>query len=155
MTYEISDYPGHLIRRLHQSNVAAFDAAMRSAGTDLTPVQFAALQAIQSFPRIDQTGLAREIAYDRVTTGGVVDRLESKGLVKRVGNPRDRRTWLLELTTMGAAQLDLVLPVIRKLEEGILSALEPDERALCLAILKKLVRATDAEKNNARAKAAA
>jgi DNA-binding MarR family transcriptional regulator len=113
------------------------------------------LQAIQSFPRIDQTGLAREIAYDRVTTGGVVDRLESKGLVKRVGNPRDRRTWLLELTTMGAAQLDLVLPVIRKLEEGILSALEPDERALCLAILKKLVRATDAEKNNARAKAAA
>lgn len=155
MTYEISDYPGHLTRRLHQSNVAAFDAAMRSVGSDLTPVQFAALQAIRSFPHIDQTGLAREIAYDRVTTGGVVDRLEGKGLIKRVGNPRDRRTWLLELTAEGEAQLARVLPVIREVEEGILWALEPDERVLFLGMLKKLVRTNDAEKSIARGKAAA
>jgi MarR family transcriptional regulator, temperature-dependent positive regulator of motility len=155
MTYEVSHYPGHLTRRLHQSNVAAFDAAMRSVGAHLTPVQFAALQAIRSFPHIDQTCLAREIAYDRVTTGGVVDRLEGKGLVKRVGSPRDRRTWLLELTSDGEAQLARVLPVVREVEDGILSALEPAERVLFLGMLKKLVRAKDAEKSNARGKVAA
>ena len=34
-------------------------------------------------PGIDQARLATAIAFDRATTGGVIDRLEAKGLVRR------------------------------------------------------------------------
>ncbi|HRE22051.1 MAG TPA: MarR family transcriptional regulator, partial [Rhabdaerophilum sp.] len=80
---EIYDMPGHLIRRMHQAAVAIFDNEVRAAGADLTPVQFAAMMKIAAEPGIDQASVAQAIAYDRVTIGGVVDRLEAKGLVRR------------------------------------------------------------------------
>ena len=67
---------------------------MAEAGFDLTPVQFAALAVIAEHPRIDQATLAGLIAYDRVTIGGVVDRLSQKGYILRdreqAGSPGPR-----------------------------------------------------------------
>ena len=76
---EFQNMPGHLIRRLHQISVSVFTSQAAGAGFDVTPVQFAALSTIEAYPAIDQAGLARLIAYDRVTIGGVVDRLVQKG----------------------------------------------------------------------------
>ena len=88
---EFQKMPGHLIRRLHQISVSVFASQAAGAGFDVTSVQFAALSAIEAYPAIDQAGLAGLIAYDRVTIGGVVDRLVQKGYVDRQVSPRDRR----------------------------------------------------------------
>ena len=85
------DLPGHLIRRLHQISVAIFANRMAEAGIDLTPVQFAALTTVDDNPGVDQATLAGLIAYDKVTIGGVVDRLVQKGLLRREVSKRDRR----------------------------------------------------------------
>ncbi|WP_292685703.1 MarR family transcriptional regulator [Novosphingobium sp.] len=76
---DIYGMPGHLIRRLQQQSTQVFAARMREAGFDITPVQFAAMDALAARPGIDQATLAQLIAYDRATIGGVVDRLEGKG----------------------------------------------------------------------------
>ena len=72
---------GHLIRRLHQISTQVFTKTLQEAGLDLTPVQFAAMDAIAASPGIDQAGVATRIAYDRATIGGVVDLPAQKGLV--------------------------------------------------------------------------
>ena len=88
---------GHLIRRLHQHSTQVFQAQTQAAGIDLTSVQFAALDAIAQQPAIDQATLAATIGFDRATIGGVIDRLEHKGLVQRVVSAQDRRARRLHL----------------------------------------------------------
>ena len=94
---------GHLIRRLHQQSTQIFQAQTQAAGFDLTSVQFAALDAIAQQPGIDQASLAATIGFDRATIGGVIDRLERKGLVQRVVSEQDRRARQLHLTRRGRA----------------------------------------------------
>ncbi|PJE34029.1 transcriptional regulator, partial [Pseudooceanicola lipolyticus] len=110
MTLEIHDMAGHLIRRLNQISTSVFQERMKQRGLDLTQVQFAAMNAIQSHPGIDQAGLAGMIAYDKATIGGVVDRLVTKGLVARRTNARDRRARAVTLTPRGANLLAEVTP---------------------------------------------
>lgn len=128
---------GHLIRRLHQQSTQIFQAQTQAAGFDLTSVQFAALDAIAQQPGIDQASLASAIGFDRATIGGVVDRLEQKGLVQRVVNAQDRRARQLTLTTAGAAQLAACRPVVEALQTDILGALTAKEQAVFLTLAAK------------------
>lgn len=130
---------GHLIRRLHQLSTQVFTTRAREAGIDLTSVQFAALDAIRDHPGVDQAGVAGLIAYDRATIGGVIDRLVGKGLVARTVSDRDRRARDLRLTPAGVALFDAALPVVRAMQEEILSRLDPGERATFLALAKKSI----------------
>ncbi|WP_212523838.1 MarR family transcriptional regulator [Actibacterium sp. MT2.3-13A] len=148
---EIHDMAGHLIRRLHQHSTQVFQAHARDAGFDLTPVQFAAMDAIRSDPGIDQAGVAALIAYDRATIGGVIERLVQKGYVKRVVSRRDRRARELTLTEDGRRVFHAFLPVVRTLQDDILPGLTDAERAAFLALARKAARFLDQGKPAAAA----
>jgi DNA-binding MarR family transcriptional regulator len=128
---------GHLIRRLHQQSTQIFQAQTQAAGFDLTSVQFAALDAIAQQPGIDQASLAATISFDRATIGGVIDRLESKGLVQRVVSTQDRRARQLHLTPEGEQLLAASRPVVESLQTDILAPLSPSERTTFLALAHK------------------
>jgi DNA-binding MarR family transcriptional regulator len=136
--------PGHLIRRLHQKSTQVFQQRMRQAGHDITPVQFAAMEALRGAPGIDQAQLAHLIAYDRATIGGVIERLENRGLVQRAANPRDRRARLVSLTPAGAGLIEDLLPVVEGLQADILADLTTAERkALCRLMARTLAMPED------------
>ena len=134
------DMAGHLIRRLHQQATQVFTQRTQAAGFDLTPVQFAALDAIHAQPATDQARVAEMIAYDRATIGGVIDRLEQKGWVRRVVSQRDRRARELSLTTEGERVYTALLPVIRGLQDDILEPLGEAERARFLKLARRVVQ---------------
>lgn len=138
---DLSEMPGHLIRRLNQISVAHFAHRMAEAGLDLTSVQFAALLTMAGRPGIDQATLAGLIAYDRVTIGGVVDRLVAKGLVLREVSPRDRRARVLELSPAGRETLAAARPVAEAVQGDILEGLAGPERETFLALLRKTTEA--------------
>ena len=133
----IRQMPGHLIRRMQQASVAVFSEKMAKAGIDLTSVQFAALVHINAKPGIDQTTLARAIAYDKVTIGGVVDRLCQKGFVLREPSQIDRRARVLRLTDQGQQMLTTANPIVEKLQADILSKLDADEQERLVVLLTK------------------
>ncbi|MDX9970202.1 MAG: MarR family transcriptional regulator, partial [Hydrogenophaga sp.] len=118
------DMAGHLIRRLHQQSTQVFVQRTQAAGFDLTSVQFAALDAIHAHPGTDQASVAEMIAYDRATIGGVIDRLEQKGWVRRVVSERDRRARELSLTSEGQRVYAALLPVVQSLQDDILQPLD-------------------------------
>jgi DNA-binding MarR family transcriptional regulator len=128
---------GHLIRRLHQQSTQVFQTQTQAAGFDLTSVQFATLDAIARQPGIDQAGLAASISFDRATIGGVVDRLEGKGLVRREVSAQDRRARLLRLTPAGERLLADSRPVVEALQAEILAPLSAAERAAFLRLAQK------------------
>ncbi|MBD9570786.1 winged helix-turn-helix transcriptional regulator [Ensifer sp. ENS08] len=133
---------------MNQISMSVFAERMASQGYDLTSVQFAALTALEASPGIDQATLAGMIAYDRVTIAGVVERLEQKGLIERTVNSRDRRSRLLKLSADGNRVLAQLMPVVRDLQDDILTGLDKSEKEALISLLEK---ATNAGNQNSRA----
>jgi MarR family transcriptional regulator, temperature-dependent positive regulator of motility len=134
--------PGHFIRRLHQLATQVFTQRVQEAGYNLTPVQFAALDALRHRPGIDQAGLADMIAKDRATAGAVVDRLRQKSLIERVVSRTDKRARELTLTSDGEAILAAVTPVVVRLQREILPGLNDSEYRLFVDLAAIAVKAT-------------
>jgi MarR family transcriptional regulator, temperature-dependent positive regulator of motility len=145
---ELRTFPGHLIRRLQQVAVSIFLDEALAAGCELTPVQFAALVAVHRHPGIDQATLAGVIAHDRTTIVGVLDRLEKKGLLKRMLDPGDRRIRRLVIDPPGLALLQRILPAVQATQQKLLEPLPAADRARFMRLLAKLVDA-----NNDRSRA--
>ena len=129
--------PGYLFRRMQQIAVAIFVEECKAC--DLTPVQYAALVAIQTHPGIDATRLSAVIAFDRSTLGNVIERLETKLYIERKPSREDRRIKLLYLTKAGAALLRDVMPSVDRAQARMLQPLKPPDRKALLALLTQLV----------------
>lgn len=140
---EIYEMPGHLVRRLNQASVSVFMDETGKKGFDLTPVQYAALSAIEDKPGLDQATLASRIAYDRVTIGGVVDRLVQKELVRRETNPSDRRARNLFVTDKGVQALVDIRPIVKEAQTILLEGLDDAERREFVRLLQKACEAVN------------
>jgi DNA-binding MarR family transcriptional regulator len=129
--------PGYLFRRMQQIAVAIFVEECKAF--DLTPVQYAALVAIQTHPGIDATRLSAVIAFDRSTLGNVIERLEVKGYIARRSAREDKRVKLLYLTRSGAALLRKVMPSVDRAQARMLQPLKAADRKMLMALLSQLV----------------
>lgn len=130
--------PGHLIRRAQQIAVAIF--AEQLANADITPVQFAILNALLGSPGIDQVSLAKRVAFDPATSGSVIGRLEAKGWVVREADPSDRRRKLLVVTPQGVQALANIQSDVAHVQEKILSPLSPQDQSQFVHLLSRLVQ---------------
>ena len=135
----VLDMAGHLIRRLHQQSTYLFVQRTQAAGYDLTPVQFASLDAINTHPGKDQAGIAEIIGYDRATIGGVITRLETKGWISRVVSERDRRGRELTLTAKGKRVLLALQLIVEDLQKDILEPLSAAEREAFITLARQVV----------------
>ena len=136
-SFDFQHAPGHLIRRAHQVAVAIF--MEETADFDVTPVQFAILNALIADPGEDQVTLAAKVAFDAATFGSVTGRLESKGWVRREADPLDRRRKLLWITPEGEAAAQQMKRAVAKAQSRIVGPLAPAEREQLGALLGKLV----------------
>jgi DNA-binding MarR family transcriptional regulator len=135
--------PGHLIRRAQQIAVAIFAEQLASA--DITPVQFAILNALLDSPGIDQVSLAKRVAFDPATSGSVIGRLEAKGWVVREADPADRRRKLLVVTPQGVQALASIQADVARVQEKILAPLTPQEQSQFVHLLSRLVQGHQAD----------
>jgi DNA-binding MarR family transcriptional regulator len=133
--------PGHMMRRVQQLAVALFSEEMAELG--LTPVQYSALHAICQQPGIDQKTLALSISYDAATIGGVIERLEARGLVQREVSPLDRRARVLGPTDEGLQVLKAAIPRVLKTQDRLMAPLAPAERKELMRLMGVLIEAND------------
>ena len=82
------------------------------------------------------------VATASATMTSTLDLLERRGWIRRVPNPDDRRSVLIEITPAGRATAHQLLPGIRTLERSILSALTAEERTHLLDLLAKVLART-------------
>jgi DNA-binding MarR family transcriptional regulator len=141
--FDFQHAPGHLIRRAHQLAVAIF--MEETDGFDMTPVQFAILNALIEDPGEDQVTLAAKVAFDAATFGSVIGRLEAKGLVRREPDAKDRRRKLLWVTSQGERAAAQAKRAVSKAQARILGPLQTAERQQLVALLGKLVTGHEAD----------
>jgi DNA-binding MarR family transcriptional regulator len=141
-SFDFAAAPGHLIRRAHQISVAVFNEHLSMA--DVTPVQFAILNALLDTPGVDQITLAKHVAFDPATSGSVIGRLESKGWVVRRGPEVDRRRKLLVLTPAGLDALAGMQSAVAAVQSTILMPLTAPEQAQFMHLLSRLVAGHEA-----------
>jgi len=135
----VLDMAGHLIRRLHQQSTQVFVQRTQAAGFDLTPVQYAAIEAIYENPGIDQARVAEMIGYDRATIGGVIERLEKKDWINREVSEQDRRARVLSLTAKGKKIRSALEPIVQDLQKDILQPLNDKDRACFINLARQVV----------------
>lgn len=134
---EVETFPGHGIRRLQQLAVAMFTQATDAWG--ITPLQFAVLQKLVHLPGIDQRTLSVEVGFDKATIGGVIDRLEVRGLLQRQQTAKDRRVRLLSLTADGEALLTSAGPAVLQAQQRMLDPLSEEEREIFAQLMRKVI----------------
>ena len=141
-SFDFRHAPGHLIRRAHQFSVAHF--MNETAEFDVTPVQFALLNALIDTPGADQVTLAGLVAFDAATSGSVIGRLEAKGWIRRGPDADDRRRKRLWVTPEGEKAVQQMKRVVARVQTRILAPLNAQEREQLLGLLGKLVTGHEA-----------
>jgi DNA-binding MarR family transcriptional regulator len=71
---------------------------------NVTPVQYAVLKALSDRDPPSGVEIGRRLALDSASVTGVLDRMESLGLVERRPNPKDRRGQLI-VASPGAREM--------------------------------------------------
>ncbi|MET7296285.1 MarR family transcriptional regulator [Streptomyces griseoloalbus] len=111
LTLEVVDLIGSVVARYHEEYEEA------AAGHTLTGAQ-ARLLSLLSLEPLPMRKLAQRLKCEPSNVTGIVDRLESRGLVERRPDPTDRRVKLAAATAEGRR-------VARSLQDSLGFAREP------------------------------
>ncbi len=110
----------------------------------LTAPQLAALQAVGDLQPVPVSGVARSIHLSLATVTGIFNRLETRQLVKRSRDGRDRRTVMVELTDGGAELLKSAPSLLHDRFRRELGKLQEWEQTQLLASLQRIAAMMDA-----------
>lgn len=116
---------------------------------ELSFVDYSALRILDNVGEPYQLSPSRMAEILVRTTGGmtrIVDRLESRGLVERVREGRDRRSVLVGLTARGLATSREARDAYHAGRSRILTGISPHELARIEASLDSLVTAMEADR---------
>jgi MarR family transcriptional regulator, organic hydroperoxide resistance regulator len=113
----------------------------RLAELDLTQVQAHALRLLEPERPLAMSALAEALYCHASNVTGIVDRLESRGLVERRPGAGDRRVKTLALTPEGAAVRARVIALMSEPPVEIAALPAADQRALRDLLVRALAEA--------------
>lgn len=134
--YHLYQRPGFLLRRAHQISAAIFERAC--ADLTLTPAQYGVLCVVAEQPGIDQSSLARALAFDKVTVLRVLKGLEERDLCERAVSQGNRRQMAVRLTAAGKRMLKQAQAPVRQAYETLMSPFTPAQQEQLIALLQTL-----------------
>jgi len=125
----VADQAWALLLQLAFERVHAHFAAV-VAELDLAPMQAKALHELNLEPPISMRELAERLKSDPSNVTGLIDRLETRGLVERRPDPKDRRIKGLALTSAGARLRERLFARLYSAPRSVTELSERDQRTL-------------------------
>ncbi len=133
--------PGHeawtLLYELLQRQRSRFFSIAAELG--LAPMQAHTLRLLEPETPIAMSEVAEALSCDASNVTGIIDRLESRGLVERRSDPSDRRVRMLIVTGKGARLRQRLVVRLSEAPPEIASLATTDQRAL-RDVLRKTLR---------------
>ena len=133
--------PLHLLHRASQRADGLFARHVRDS--DLTPRQFAVLQAVADKSGLSQTDIMIATGIDRSSTADLVRRLVTNGCLQRRRKRRDARLYAVRITPFGRQMLGVGAPATKAAEDELLRPIPQKERAGFLGFLMLIAMAQD------------
>lgn len=126
------------------------DMAFDRIGRLLRPLNVSAagglaLGVLRDRGPLSPSALSERLIVTRATVTGVLDSLERRGFVRRVANPADRRSVVVEITQAGIDVLRELRTIIHRSEKAWLSVLTDEELRTFVAVLHRIQDSLTAE----------
>jgi MarR family 2-MHQ and catechol resistance regulon transcriptional repressor len=104
----------------------------------LNPTEFAVLELLYHKGRQPLQKIGSKILLASGSITYVVDKLEKRGLIKRVSCHSDRRVTYAEISEEGAAFMDKIFPEHEQNLHELMDVLTPEEKDTAIELIKKL-----------------
>jgi DNA-binding MarR family transcriptional regulator len=105
----------------------------------LRPRHLVALSVLHDRGPLSQQGLGEALSLDPSNVVGLLNELEERGLITRQRDPSDRRRHIVALSDAGAAELSATGTQLTDIEDDLLKALSPADRATLHDLLVRAV----------------
>lgn len=115
----------YMIKQVELVVRSHLDELVKPAG--ITALQYTALTVLERHDGLSAAQLARDSFVTAQSMADLVRSLESRGLIRRERNPRNRRELLILLTDAGRELLARVAGPVRELEERMVRDLTPHQ----------------------------
>ena len=129
-----------IIRLVNRVRVELIDALDRELSQfDISAAQLIVLSSVASREADCASALCKSISYDPGAMTRMIDRLQQKGLVRRVPNADDRRAANLELTAAGRTLYPQLIAAKETVQSQFLRGFGADEVRLLEKLLNRML----------------
>ena len=105
---------------------------------DLTPVQYGVLKCIWQFDMSNPKDIAAFLGVENSTVSGILDRMESKGMLVREIDINDRRHINIKLSEDTNKLESAVNEIVERVNREVLCEFSPEESAQLKDYLRKI-----------------
>ena len=135
----LDSFAPYLMNRITRNYNEGMSEVMENAG--LTVPKMRALSVLVAKGALPLGDLAVLAISEQSTMSRIVDQMERDGLVSRTPSQTDHRVRVVDLTEAGRALHDRLWPIFAAGQDKLLGKLSENERALFLALLRKILQA--------------
>jgi DNA-binding MarR family transcriptional regulator len=129
---------GFLIHDVSRLRRTVVDKALRPIGVTRSQWWVLANLSRHGGEGTMQTELAKVMDVGKVTLGGLIDRLESAGLVKRQADPEDRRAKRVVMTPKGTKLLADIQVIAKEVNSRIMNGIPKNDISRAETVLYKM-----------------
>ena len=119
----------HTVFQYMKKNLAQFD---------ITPIQYGVLGCIWEFDMHNPKDIAAHLGVENSTISGILERMENKGLIRRMIDSTDRRYIYIELTDVSRELEVPVRTVVTEVDRKVLEIFNEEEKAALKNALRRL-----------------
>ena len=127
---------GYLVHDLARQLRRQFDAEAQSH--DLTMPQWRVIAQLSLGDGISQVGLSGLCETDPMTMSGVIERLESKGLVQRVSDPDDSRAKIVLITDKARGLVGQMKALAEQVYTAAFEGISEADKACAMNVLSQM-----------------
>ena len=136
-TFKPREAVGALIGLARKTMINKIDAQL--APFDVSAAQWLVVLLVGEDAVASASGLCDKLSYDPGAMTRLLDRLERKGIVRRVRSPEDRRTIQLELTESGKALYPKIIAAIADANNSVLRGFSRSEVSQLEGYLRRIL----------------
>lgn len=108
-----TDLPGYIIERTAKRMKQAFSRMLQVNNAEITVDQWVVLHLLEAESGHNQLEIAEKSFKDAPTITRMLDLLENKALLSRLPDPKDRRKFIIQISSKGST-------LIKRLEDPVL-----------------------------------
>ena len=136
-TFQPREAIGALIGLARKTMISKIDAEL--APLEVSAAQWLVVLLVGENAVNSAAGLCDKLSYDPGAMTRLLDRLESKGIVRRDRSPDDRRTMQLELTENGKALYPKIISAMMDVNNSLLRGFSHDEVGQLEGYLRRML----------------
>lgn len=104
----------------------------------VTPAQYGVLNCLWLYDLHTPTEIAQKLQLKTTTISGILDRMQTQGLIERVLNPNDNRSLIVVLTPLSEEIRDDVIKASDQLNDEYMSDFSAEEKEILFSALRKI-----------------